>query len=200
MNLFSWHAPFEVLVDRAEGELSRSMEKNVSEHLAVCDSCSSQMRKLQTFIDLSRHRIIERPPQEATALCLSLFTPQKFPAKEHVIKCLLGLLVFDDWQAAYATSERYAGSDSRQLLYQAEDLDVDLRITPIEGRWSIAGQVLGERCKGGRVRIQSETVTEETSLNEAFEFVLPSVPDGNYTLRILLDDVVVEIPNILLQS
>jgi hypothetical protein len=199
MNFFTQHIPFEVLVDCAEGKHSTSSKEDVFAHLATCGSCSSQMRKLQSFIELSRNRMTERPPRATTSLCLSLFRPREFPAKQTLIKRLVGSLVFDDWQTAYATSERYANSDSRQLLYRAEDLDVDLRIAPIEGRWSIAGQILGE-CKGGRVRIESETTLEETSLNEACEFVLPNVSDGRYTLKILLDDVEIEIPNVILQS
>lgn len=193
------HISFEALVDYNEKKLVPSQEKDILEHLALCNSCSAQSKRLKEFLELTRNRLTEQTPQTTTAACLNLFESQETRRKESLIKKVLGSLVFDDWQMAFVINERLSESEFRQLLYNAENYDVDLRLIPIEKRWVIAGQILGE-CNGGKVQIHSDNFVEEVFLNESCEFVIQNVPDGSYALKVFLEDVEIEISELLLKS
>jgi hypothetical protein len=86
------------------------------------------------------------------------------------------------------------------MLYSAGDNDVDLRVQPAGESWVVSGQVLGE-CAGGSVRLEGGAAeVAAAELNELCEFTLPAVPSGTYKLRLRLNDVEVEIPELQLKA
>ena len=91
-----------------------------------------------------------------------------------------------------------APAASRQLIFSAGEVDVDLRLAPAAEGWAVSGQVLGE-CAGGWAELGgADTGSDATraELNELCEFALPTMPAGNYTLRLGLGDTLVEIPGL----
>ena len=102
------------------------------------------------------------------------------------------MLAFDDWQTAL--NERFTFSDTRQLLYKAENYDIDLRLNFIGDKCQLSGQILPD-CEGAAIEILSEKVCEKTELNENCEFVFPLVSQNIYDLRIHFKDFFIEIPN-----
>jgi hypothetical protein len=101
---------------------------------------------------------------------------------------------------APAFGVRSGQATSRQLLYSAEESDIDLRISSQDDQWIVAGQLLGRDCVGGRVEIEGERGLAVAALDELCEFMLPPVPSGNYTLRLRLQDAEVELPQLELKA
>ena len=188
------HLTFAVLVDRFEGRLADSDVESISSHVAECPACEADYRKLSEFFGYVNLTPTEEVPQAATANILNIF--QRRPAVEKPRTSVLskiGVLVFDDWTTAL--NERYAGMDSRQLLYRADGFDIDLRIEFVGEQCIVAGQVFPE-CTIAEVTLCSESSSVKGSLNEMGEFTFVPVVTGDYSLRIKNNEVDLVIDNI----
>jgi hypothetical protein len=83
---------------------------------------------------------------------------------------------------------------SRQLLYSAQEADVDLRISVQNEECVLSGQIIREGCQEGLVEISGASGSAAAALNELCEFALPPIPIGNYSLKVKMPDVEIEIP------
>ena len=113
---------------------------------------------------------------------------------------IVAKLIFDSRNATPAFGIRSLHTSSRQLLYSAQQSDLDLRITIQNEECIVAGQVIREKCIGGLVEISGPTGSAEASLNELCEFTLPAIPVGLYSLRVRMLDVEIEIPELELKN
>jgi len=112
------------------------------------------------------------------------------------LRRIIAILTFDSRNTGPAFGIRSLHTSSRQMLYSAEETDVDLRITVQNDECVLAGQVIRERCAGGVVQISGTAGSAEASLDELCEFTLPAVPFGNYLLRLRMQDLEIEIPEL----
>lgn len=195
------HIEFAKLIEKYEGSLSLNIEQEISDHLSSCSECSLMSKKLAGFFDYTQVFKSEEVDRNVTANLLNIWQPKKFAPKiekESLVKRLFGELVFDDWQ--FALNERLAFSDIRQMLYKTSGFDVDLRLQFINGKCLVSGQVFPDLKEKGTVKIMSENCETESELNENCEFILSSVPEGNYNLQIDINDTHIEISNISLLS
>ena len=113
---------------------------------------------------------------------------------------IIATLIFDSRNAGPAFGMRSLRTTSRQLLYAAQQADLDLRITIQNEECVVAGQVIREGCVGGLVEISGATGSAEASMNELCEFTLPAIPLGDYSLRVRMLDVEIEIPKLELKD
>jgi hypothetical protein len=111
----------------------------------------------------------------------------------------MATLTFDSLSVAPAFGVRSGQSSTRQLIFSAEENDIDLRIKNQDDKWIVAGQVLRADCVGGEVVLEGSAGSISVSLNAQCEFSLPAVPPGIYSLRISLADVEVQIPKLQLE-
>jgi hypothetical protein len=140
-------------------------------------------------------------PRDVRAFAVSLFSRGENAGEPSLLRRIVAALSFDSTSnPAPAFGVRSGYATSRQLLYSAEENDIDLRITPEKENWIVAGQVLGEGCVGGRVELEGATERVEAGLNELCEFTLPPVSAGSYTLRLRLGNAEVEIPRLELRT
>jgi hypothetical protein len=109
-------------------------------------------------------------------------------------------LTFDSRSAGPAFGMRSLHTAWRQLLYSAQESDVDLRIRVQNEECFITGQVIHEGCDGGFVEISGPGGSSQVSLNALCEFTLPTIPVGKYSLRVMLPDVDIEIPDLELED
>lgn len=188
------HIEFEKLLKKFEGLLAESESREISAHLAECRDCAAQSAKLEKFFSYANDKPQEEVGQAVTARLLNIFQPKKTieTQKESFGKRLLAVLAFDDWQTAL--NERFTFSDMRQLLYKAENYDIDLRLNFIGDKCQLSGQIL-PNCEGATIEIISEDVREKVELNENCEFIFPLVSQNIYDLRIHFKDFFIEIPN-----
>jgi hypothetical protein len=140
-------------------------------------------------------------PRDVRASAVSLFSRGENAGEPSLLRRIVAALSFDSTSnLAPAFGVRSGYATSRQLLYSAEENDIDLRITLEKENWIVAGQVLGEGCVGGRVELEGATERAEAGLNELCEFTLPPVSAGSYTLRLRLGNAEVEIPRLELRT
>jgi hypothetical protein len=111
-------------------------------------------------------------------------------------RLLAAALRFDSWAGApLAFGMRALPSDTRHLLFSAMGRDIDLRITPAEAHFALAGQILGPD-ESGRVELTPQAGQGEgrrtAAIDELGEFRLDGVHRGTYrvTLRMGGDEIV----------
>lgn len=186
------HIEFAQLVDKFEGHLP--VPDAIESHAAECRPCGAEYRKLEEFFGYVGQRPVEEVPQAVTANILNIY--QRRPAIKQASTSLLskiGVLVFDDWTTAL--NERYAGMDSRQLLYNADGFDIDLRIELCGGRCRVAGQIFPD-FSDAEVTLSNGGLSTTVAINATGEFAFDAVETGDYSLRIFSSDIDITIENI----
>jgi len=198
----SQHIPFRTLAEMAEGGLAGEGRAAAQHHIADCSRCASQLERLTKTVDLMRTDRAEDAPPRVIARAVNLFRLRP-PAEPQpsLVRRVLAALSFDSLQLAPTYGVRSGGLAARQLLYNAGENDLDLRLTSKDESWVVSGQVLGGGCSGGgEALLQGSSGQAIATLNELCEFALPPVPSGSYTLRVRFNDVEVEVPRLELRA
>jgi hypothetical protein len=99
---------------------------------------------------------------------------------------IMATLRFDNLRMPVALGKRSQSVGARQLVFETEQCDVDVRIKPVGAKWAVWGQVLGS-VTGGQVELHGPA-TVQTQVNTLGEFRLPPVPPGAYSLTLALED------------
>src|ERR1043165_451534 len=193
----SSHISLETLVDIVEGRATSAALEGAVAHISTCSDCVDTLRQLQQVILTMKTDTVEDAPRDVLQSAIDIFTPERQrPTLRHII----AVLTFDSRQAGPAFGTRSLRSTSRQLLYSAQETDVDLRITVQNEECVIAGQVIRDGCVSGRVEVSGEAGSASANLNEVCEFTLPAIPLGNYSLKVNMPDVQIEIPELELKD
>ena len=116
---------------------------------------------------------------------------------------LTALLSFDSWAAPLSLQGmRSVRTPTRQLLFSAERRDIDLRITPTAGVFSITGQVLGPDTAGS-VDLLAHIAAgapaqpaQRAQLDPLGEFRIDGVAAGRYAMTLRLGDDEIVLPAI----
>jgi len=192
----SSHISLETLVDIVEGRgTSESLERAVA-HISSCSDCVDTLRGLQQVILTMKSDTSKDAPRDLLQSAINIFSPARRAPLRHII----AILTFDSRLAGPAYGIRSLRSTSRQLLYSAQETDLDLRIIVQNDECIVAGQVIRADCVDGRVEISGDAGSATATLNEVCEFTLPAIPLGNYSLRVKMPDVQIEIPELELKG
>src|SRR5215813_5929576 len=193
------HLSFANLVDLAENQMTAEEKSTATNHLLSCSLCASELQRVEQTIALMRTDKSVDVPSELLKQTLAVFRQPK-TSGESVWRRIVAALSFDSRTLTPAFGVRSAAATSRQLLYTAEDSDIDLRITGRDDKWVVSGQVLGQDCSGGIVEIEGEQGSATTTLNDQCEFTLPAIAGGNCSIRLRLNNLIVEIPQLELKA
>ena len=191
----SAHISVETLADIADDCATAEAREVAICHIAECSTCDETLRRLQQLILMMKSDSTKDVPRDVLASAINIFSPQE----RLLLRRIVALLIFDSRTAGPAFGMRSLRASSRQLLYSAEEADLDLRITAQNEDCILAGQVICDGCTGGLVEISGATGTAEASLNELCEFTLPPIPVGNYSLTVRMLDREIEIPGLELK-
>ncbi len=112
-------------------------------------------------------------------------------------RLLAAALRFDSWAGApLAFGMRGLPAETRHLLFSTMGRDIDLRITPADQHFALAGQILGPD-ETGRVELTPQGAPTQAPprtapIDELGEFRIDGVPTGAYrlTLRMGGDEIV----------
>ena len=191
------HISLEALVDIVEGRATSAALEGAVAHISNCSDCVDTLRRLQQLIFTMKSDTAADAPRDLLQSAIDIFTSERQPP---TLRHVIAVLTFDSRHAGPAFGIRSLRSTSRQLLYSAQETDVDLRITVQNGECIVAGQVIRDGCVGGRVEISGEAGSAVATLNEVCEFTLPAIPLGYYSLRVKMPDVQIEIPELELKD
>lgn len=188
----SAHIPLETLADIAEDRATSEARERAMAHVATCSECHDTLSRLERLIFMMKNDTHPDAPGDVLASAIKIFSRQM----QASVRRIIATLVFDSRAAGPGFGMRSVHTSSRQLLYSAQDADLDLRITVQNEEFIVAGQVIREPCAGGVVDISGPTGAAQASLNELCEFTLAPLPAGTYSLRVTMRDVEIEIPEL----
>jgi hypothetical protein len=194
MNIFSPHIPFSELAELAEEHAKTSPDALA--HLAICSECSSQLQSLRETIGFMRSDTAEDTPAQLIRQAKSIFREKVVTHGPSLVQIILASLTFDSLTNAPAFGLRSQTTAGRQLIYSTETADIDVRVSPENDQWQIAGQILGADCPGGDVDLLGDDFSVSAELNELCEFSFGSVPAGAYKISIRLPDMLIETPRL----
>jgi len=187
------HVPFAQIADIAEGRPSPD-EQDLRAHVSLCSRCTADLDWLNRLFRLARTDDMEDAPAHVVNRAARLLRQVSAPRAAGPVRQVLGALRFDSARTA-ALGVRAGQASARQLLFSADDHDVDLRTSPAGPLWSVAGQVLGPG-EGGAALLTGPAGQAEAALNDMLEFSLPPVPAGDYTLLLRIGDTEIELPGL----
>jgi hypothetical protein len=191
----STHISVETLANIAENRATSEARETAMTHMSTCSTCHDALRRLQQLILMMRSDSTGDAPRDVLTAAMNIFSQEK-PSP---LRRIVALLTFDSRTAGPAFGMRSLPTTSRQMLYSAEETDLDLRITMQNDECILAGQVIGAGCAEGRVEISGVAGRSEATLNEVCEFTLPPVPAGKYSLTLRMLDLQIEIPELELK-
>lgn len=113
-------------------------------------------------------------------------------------RLLAAALRFDSWAGApLAFGMRALPADTRHLLFSAMGRDIDLRITPADECFALAGQILGPD-ESGRVELSSGGGAPKrvAAIDELGEFRLDGIDSGTYLLTLRMGNDEIALPPI----
>jgi hypothetical protein len=192
----SSHISLETFADIVEGRATSAALEGAVAHISSCSDCVDTLRQLQQVILTMKSDTSKDAPRDLLHSAINIFSPEKRTSLRHII----AILTFDSRVAGPAYGIRSLRSASRQLLYSAQETDLDLRVTVQNDECIVAGQVIRPDCVSGLVEISGDAGSATASLNEVCEFTLPAIPPGNYALKIKMPDVQIEIPELELKD
>lgn len=191
----SSHISLEILADIAEDRVAGAVLEAALAHVSTCSECDNRLRRLRHLIHTMKSDRAADAPRDVLLSTINIFSPSQSPLRR-----VVAILTFDSRSTSPAYGMRSIHTSSRQMLYSAQETDLDLRITVQNDECIVAGQIMRDGCTGGVVEISGATGSAEASLNELCEFTLPAVPIGNYSLKVRMLDVEIEIPELELKD
>lgn len=191
----SSHISLEKLSNIAEGRLSGVALNAAIAHLSTCSECDAILGRLRKLMLTMKSDRSPDVPRDVLASAMNILSPD-----QSSLRRVVAILMFDSRNTGPVFGMRSIHTDSRQMLYSAEETDLDLRITIRNDECIVAGQVIRDGCAGGVVEISGASGSSQASLNELCEFRLPAVPVGSYSLRVRMLDVEIEIPELELKG
>ena len=86
-------------------------------------------------------------------------------------------------KAAFGERSGSTGT-ARQMLFNAGENAIELRVLPEASKAQLQGQVLGEGFSGAELTLSGSDIFRRTVIGELSEFEMADVPKGYYTLTI----------------
>lgn len=133
-------------------------------------------------------------PQDAIKWAKNIFRTRAVEPKQSLMQKVLAVLQMDLSPNKAAFGERSASAgQSRQMLFQAGEISIDLRIAETEKGFNLRGQILGEGFANCTVKVGEF----ETKLNDLSEFSFTEIPSGKYDLTLQTDGKEIVIENLI---
>jgi len=120
-------------------------------------------------------------PQDAIEWSKNIFRSRSVALKKSFVRKVLASLQLDLLPNKTVFGERSASaSRTRQMLFEAGENSIDLRIKETGKNLEIHGQILGEAFEGAIVKLGDF----ETKANDLSEFKFTGIPSGKYNLSL----------------
>lgn len=186
------HLDIAEVVDFVRG-LARATDcERVERHLANgCEPCRTQVALMRRVATLAIDDGRWEPPTDAVSKATAIF-PASLPRKIGFAHRILARLVFDSFSQPLPVGVRSGQRLSRQVMYRAGDVYVDLRVDHEHGQRhvSLVGQIAGRGVPAVSADVclmDGHEAIARVPLNEFGEFQMQYVPGRRMRLRIPLD-------------
>jgi hypothetical protein len=183
------HLDYETLLDYLEGRSSVEERGKVDMHLAEpCASCSRRIALLQKVLNSANGDRSVVPPQSVLKRAIDIPRHATSP-RPGLLTRLIATLSFDsDLQLSSALTRGPARE--RQVLFNTEEVDIDVKIKPGLADYDLLGQVMGVDATFGFASLQDTTgqLIDVTGMDFLGQFSFRRVPAGIYDLVFDLED------------
>lgn len=127
----------------------------------------------------------EDAPSDAIQWSQNLFRTRTVEQKPGIFERIVGVLNQELKPGLSVSGERSASTgQSRQMLFQAGDNSVDLRVTKKGDKFEVRGQILGDGCENASISLGEV----QLELDEFGSFLFTNVSEGSYELLIRAQD------------
>ncbi|MEO7539514.1 MAG: hypothetical protein ABIV21_05775 [Pyrinomonadaceae bacterium] len=148
----------------------------------------TQEQRLEHIISRMQGDTAVDAPAETMQYVKNLFRV-RMPESKSVLERVLAMIKIDLAPNRAAFGERSAGEgQARQLLFEAGENAVDLRIKAADEKFDIRGQILGGGFENAAIEITGQVGTFAATTSDTSEFKLTGVPAGIYAMTISSDD------------
>ena len=187
------HLELEAAVDFARGVMPAAQKTHVIEHLAQpCERCRALVAWAEAIADIANNEPRFEPPADVLHRAIEIFPARTQAAP--LRKRRLARLVFDSFREPLAAGIRSTEPGTRQVMYRAGDVYVDLRLDYAKGHRavSIVGQIAergaapADRKAVSVLLTDGPTVLARSPINEFGEFQLESAAARQLRLQIRL--------------
>lgn len=202
MKFFNSHLSIEQIADAIDNRLPAVERDSLQSHLESCGHCAAEYKNLAHSIKLMQSDRSSDAPPEALNFARNLFRADKrFAAGSRSAGSrILATLKLNVAPFAPVFDERSASASAeRQMLFDAGEYDVDLRIRANDKDFNLLGQILGELTGQISLKLQSSDFTGETSVSEIGEFKIENVPAGNYDLTLQIGEAEIVISDLTVE-
>ena len=132
-------------------------------------------------------------PTDAVKWAKNIFRSRVAEPKQSFVQKVLAVLQMDLSPNKAAFGERSASADrARQMLFQAGENSIDLRVAKTENGFSLRGQILGEGFANCTIKLGEF----ETMSNELSEFSFTEIQRGKYDLTLQKGETEIVIENL----
>ena len=155
---------------------------------------------LKHIVERMQHDDSIDAPADSVKWAKNLIASRVKQPQSSVVQQLKALLKLDLTPGKAAFGERSASSASaRQMLFEAGDFTVDLRISGSGKSREVRGQILGPEFSGGKIELAAASTIRETDIGETGEFVFRSVSAGEYKLTVRIGETAIGIEGLTVE-
>jgi hypothetical protein len=180
------------VADFARGVATVDVRERVDQHLAAgCTACQASLAIMRHVSDLAQADECWEPPGDVVRLAKAIF-PVRLPRRVGLRHRILAQLVFDSFSQPLPAGVRARQPQSRQVMYRAGDVFVDLRLDHTHGqpRVSLVGQIVSTGVPATSLDVflmAGQEAIAHAPANEFGEFQLQYLPGPRMRLRIPLE-------------
>lgn len=181
------HPNYETLLNYIENKLNTVEKTEVDKHLSLpCPVCKNKVAQLYTLFNVMAKDKTVAPPANVLNRAIAAHQKQKNTMLNPILRAL-ATLQFDSRLQLSAMASRGAAR-THQVLYTAQHVDIDLKITPEHGEHNLVGQVLADEktddLSTAFVTLQDKTggMLQGVETDSFGQFVFRQIPSGTYDL------------------
>jgi hypothetical protein len=182
------HLDDETLLNYMEERLSPQEKAAVEAHLASsCEPCRRRLSLLRKAFETAKGDRTTPPPASVLKRAIEIPLTNPRQPQPAMWQRLIAALSFDSHLQLSSALTRGA-SRERQMLFSAEHVDIDLKITSARGDHDLLGQVLGTAKTGNAVSafvsLQNNTgqILRATETDPQGQFAFREISSGVYDL------------------
>jgi hypothetical protein len=195
------HLNSETALNLADGTMNEIEKAYWEKHLESCGDCAAGYRVWADLIESVTRAHLISAPDALVASAKQIFRTNKEGVRTSLRETVASV-IFDSFiQTAAATIRAQAATDeqqvaTRQVVFQAEDYDIYVRVSMFEDHRDLLGQILPLDNQGFindanlYLRHDDERIAS-TAVNQLGEFQFCDVPKGMLSLQIDLPNMTI---------